>query len=66
MNRRSRSTTRSLKCPRPGTWSGDRLAYRRRVGLLVALSVSLHVCLATIGFFWVYRLVEGYLLVLGS
>jgi hypothetical protein len=26
---------------------------------LVALSVSLHVCLATIGFFWVYRLVEG-------
>lgn len=33
---------------------------------LVALSVSLHVCVGTIGFFWVYRLVEDYLLVLGS
>jgi predicted PurR-regulated permease PerM len=30
---------------------------------LVALSVSLHVCLATIGFFLIYRLVEDYLLV---
>ncbi|MGB6226140.1 MAG: hypothetical protein WBF76_12460, partial [Pseudonocardiaceae bacterium] len=30
---------------------------------LVALSVSLSVCLATIGFFVVYRLVEDYLLV---
>jgi len=30
---------------------------------LVALSVSLPVCLATIGFFVVYRLVEDYLLV---
>jgi predicted PurR-regulated permease PerM len=30
---------------------------------LVALSVSLHVCLATIGFFLVYRLAEDYLLV---
>jgi hypothetical protein len=33
---------------------------------LVALRVSLHVCVGTIGFFWVYRLVEDYLLVLGS
>jgi hypothetical protein len=33
MNRRSRSITRSLKCPRLGTWCGDRLDYRRRVGL---------------------------------
>jgi predicted PurR-regulated permease PerM len=30
---------------------------------LVALSVSLPVCLATIGFFLIYRLVEDYLLV---
>lgn len=63
MNRRSRSTTRVLGL---GLGPVIGLTIAGVLVCLVALSVSLHVCVGTIGFFWVYRLVEDYLLVLGS